>query len=86
MLSKKFYMLTKLSSEGFVFETSNLEYVFNLLSAFICTSCVEEEDLNDPTFSGLSVEERVSTLLGTPCGAEFMLEEFDSYKEMVENR
>lgn len=85
-MCKKFYTLTKLSSEGFVFETSNLEYIFNLLADFICTSCVEEGDLEDPTFSGLPVEERIDTLLGTPCGAEFMLERFNSYTEMVENR
>lgn len=83
----KKYTLYKMSSRGFKLETHSLEHVFVVLSCFVCRSCMKvetkyiEEDGTEyiegipDNFDKLPIREQVDILLGTACGAEFIMEE-----------
>lgn len=66
------YSLVKINSDGFELNTNNLEDVEFMLINWVCWDCLQEltneEDMPAPL-----IEDRVSQLLFTTCGAEFML-------------
>lgn len=73
------YTLIKLSSPGFDFNTDNLGYVHVVLELFICDQCKirtdDEYNVLPENYEQLGIDEQVYAMLGTPCGAEFLLEE-----------
>ena len=69
MDDKKTYVLTKVSKRGFVLATEDLEVIYNTLSDYVCSSCI-----NDVELDGVSALDNLYELLGTACGCEFMLE------------
>lgn len=78
-IKMKKYSLIKLSSPGFDLNTEELRHVYNVLNSYVCKSCMtysEEDPLAIPKdYETLSMEDKVYALLGTSCGAEFILEE-----------
>ncbi len=86
-------VLHKLSSPGFTLETDTIGHVVNVLSGFICSTCMHvEQDVDyvdgdgstitfkegiPAGFGAMSFKDQMDVLLSTPCGYEFMLEKED---------
>jgi len=68
------YTLTKLSSPGFELNTSHTHIVRDVLDLYVCSLCRRDKDWPD-NFPVMSESDQIHILLGTPCGAEFILEE-----------
>ena len=73
------YNLIKLSSPDFELITEHIHIVHDVLDMYVCRLCrvIGEDEYNDwpDNYEELSVTEKVHVLLGTSCGAEYMLEE-----------
>ena len=77
----KTYYLYKLSSPGFKLETTHIEHVYNTLRGFVCGECVDDilDEANQPfeVWNTKTFSSKISDLLWTSCGCEFMIEEKD---------
>lgn len=82
------YQLTKLSKEGFQFNTNSLDHIHDLLVDFVCEACII--DLKDEGITldkDMPVEEKLIELVSTACGCEFCLSvpEDEEFKFMGES-
>ena len=80
----KTYELTKLSNKSFVLATEDLDLIYNTLWSYICMDCTEDigDELRDVE---INTQDKIDMLLGTACGCEFMLDEFDSWDMWTES-
>jgi hypothetical protein len=81
----KKYTLIKLSSPGFDLNTKDIYYVYRMLDDCVCDGCkeyTEDDPLSLPKdYDSLTMEDKVYALLGTSCGAEYILEEDGEHPE-----
>lgn len=84
-IKMKEYSLIKLSDPGFDLNTNDIRHVYKMLNECVCIGCKsysEEDPFSVPQdYDSLSMEDKVYALLGTSCGAEFILEEDGEHPE-----
>lgn len=66
------YVLTKISSTGFLFCTEDIERVKDLLSLHICDACLSEIDES---------ENFIHEMLGSACGCEYDLSVYEKHSD-----
>ncbi len=71
------YNLVKGSSPSFTFQSDDSQQIIDVLETFLCEDCLQE-GFNNALDNGRDLkdnDEYIDYLLGTQCGAEYLLEE-----------
>lgn len=78
----KYYNLTKCSIPGWSFQTSHISFVHGMLSHGIGQCCrTDAETISEVCPNGLSKRAEIDMWLGTECGLEYHLEEYETYED-----